>query len=203
MFFPIFTTIALVFAVFSFYMKRSVKNVDKDNREFWEKELRANSVRRQPLTDIVYIEPDLSALPFDETSTDDNIVDYQNRIRALADKKIVNLSGISNTDLKLKYGAANLDYLSSCDENYMELVKYLYLWANYLLNEGKTAEAKQILEYGATLPTDVKAHYKLLADLYVEEFDFEALDRLTEAAKKIPSSAGEGIVEMLQAINVV
>ena len=125
MFFPIFTTLAIIIASFSIYMRHSGKNIDAEIKELWKRELEANSVRKQPLTDIVYIEPDFSKLPLNPDDPDENIRDYQKKLLALRDKKIVNLSGISNTDLKLKYGVANLDYLSSCDENFLELVKYL------------------------------------------------------------------------------
>ena len=126
LFFPIFTTIGLILAFFSVYMRRSRKSIDSELKEFWDRELQANSVRKQPLTDIQYVEPDFSMLPFDEAPSDDSIKDYQDKLLALKDKKIVNLAGVSNTDLKLKYGVANLEYLSSCDNNFIELVKYLY-----------------------------------------------------------------------------
>ncbi len=168
-------------------------------KEFWDRELAANSVRKQPLDDIVYIELDLSKLPFDPSPADESIKDYQEKIASLEGKKIVNLTGISNTDLKLRYGVANLDYLSSCDDNYMELVKYLFLWANILFEQGRAEEAKQVLEYGVySIHTDVRSHYKLLADMYADEFNFEAIDRITKEAEKIASPNRDSIVKMLK-----
>ncbi|MCR4658394.1 MAG: hypothetical protein K5770_19510 [Lachnospiraceae bacterium] len=199
MFFPIFTTIGLILAFFSVYMRRSRKGIDSELKNFWDRELKANSVRKQPLTDIIYIEPDFSALPFDEAPSDDAVKDYQDRLLALKDKKIVNLSGVTNTDLKLKYGVANLDYLSSCDENYTELVKNLYLWANALYSSGKKEEAVKVLEYGVfDIHTDVRSHYRLLADIYASDFDFEAIEKETLEAEKLTSQNRDAIVKMLK-----
>ena len=198
MVFPIFTTIAIVFAAFSIFMKRSRKSIDSDIKDLWALELKANNVRKQPLTDIEYIEIDFAALPFDAPDDNDDIWVYQNKILALKDRKIVNLSGISNTDLKLRYGVANLEYLSSCDENFLELVKNLYLWANALVEQGRIDEAKQVLEYGVSIHTDVKSHYKLLADIYAADFDFQSIDRITAEAEKITASNRDAIVKMLK-----
>ena len=198
MFFPIFTTLALLLASFSVYMRRSQKSMNSELKELWDRELKANSVRKQPLTDIEYTELEPDALPFDPDTSNDNIRDCQNRIMALADKRIVNLSGISNTELKLRYGVANLDYLSACDENFLELVKYLWLWANALHEEGRLDEAKQVLEYGVSIHTDVKSHYKLLADIYAADFDFRSIERITDEAQKITSPNRDAIVKMLK-----
>ncbi len=180
-------------------MRRSRKSIDSELKEFWDRELQANSVRKQPLTDIQYVEPDFSMLPFDEAPSDDSIKDYQDKLLALKDKKIVNLAGVSNTDLKLKYGVANLEYLSSCDNNFIELVKYLYLWANALFESGRKEEALQVLEYGVfSIHTDVRSHYKLLADIYASDFDFEAIDRITKEAEKLTSPNRDAIVKTLK-----
>ena len=201
MFFPIFTTLAIIFAAFSIYMRHSGRKIDSDIKMLRERELEANSVRKQPLTDIEYIEPDFSKLPFDPENPgdpDDNISDYQKKLLSLNDKKIVNLSGVSNTDLKLKYGVANLDYLSSCDENFLELVKYLYLWGNALYEQGRIQEAKQVLEYGVSVHSDVKGNYRLLAQIYADEFDFCSIELLTADAEKLTAPNRDSIVKMLK-----
>ena len=40
-------------------------------------------------------------------------------------RKLLNLSGISNTDLKLQYGHANLDLLAEYDQNFSNLLRCL------------------------------------------------------------------------------
>ena len=48
-------------------------------------------------------------------------------IEALKEKKILNLSGFTNTDLKLEYGVGNLTELTDYDNNYVTLSRSLHL----------------------------------------------------------------------------
>lgn len=198
MIFPFFTTIAIVLGILTVYMRQSTKHVGSDMKDLWTKELKANGVRKQPLTDIEYIEPDFDQLPFDGDTADETLLDYQNKLNSLRGQKIVNLSNITNTDLKLKYGVANLEYLSACDENYLTLVKYLYLWGRYLYEQGDLEKAKQVLEFGVSVHTDSKAHYRLLAEIYASDFDFEAIDRIADEAAHIASDSRDAIIAMLK-----
>ncbi|MCR5735264.1 MAG: hypothetical protein K6G22_11730 [Lachnospiraceae bacterium] len=198
MFFPIFTTVLIVFGLFSIYMKSSYKNIRNQGEDIWKRELEANKVRRQPLDDVKVFKPDLSKLPIDEDTDDEDIKDYQNRLSAMKDRTMSNLSAYSNTDLKMKYGPANLELLTEYDQNFLELVRLLYQWAHYMHDKGETEKCIQILEYGVMIHTDVKAHYKLLADIYAADFNFEAIKRITEEAKKIESPTRDSIVEMLE-----
>ena len=102
--YPIFTCF-IIFALFTFiFMNRSKNSFAKEKEQFLEKEREANSVRKQPLTDLEYIDIDLGSFPTIETD-DEYILERINTLQVLAgpDNKIVNLSSYSNTDLKLKY----------------------------------------------------------------------------------------------------
>ncbi|MCR4739442.1 MAG: hypothetical protein K5886_04180 [Lachnospiraceae bacterium] len=198
MFFPIFTTILIVFGLFSVYMKTSNKKIQNSGEDLWKRELEANRVRRRPLDDLNMVKLDLSALPIDEDTDDEEIRDYQDKLKVLEKKEISNLSDYTNTDLKFKYGPANLEKLTELDQNFMELVRVLYQWAHYMYEKGEKEKCIRILEYGVSIHTDVKAHYKLLADIYAADFDFEAIKRITEEAKKTESPTRDSIVEMLE-----
>ncbi|MCR4922642.1 MAG: hypothetical protein K5931_01395 [Lachnospiraceae bacterium] len=198
MFFPIFTTVLIVFGLFKIYIRMSGKKVDNSAKDFLERESRANGVRRQPLTDIKYIELDLSMLPIDLDTDDEELKAYQDKVVSMEGKKISNLSSYTNTDLKFKYGPANLDYLTQCDQNFLELVRELYRWGDYLYKKGELEKAVKVLEYGVTIHSDVKSNYKLLADIYANSFDFASIDRITKEAEKIESPNRDSIIEMLK-----
>ena len=51
------------------------------------------------------------------------VEDYKQIILTLKDLPIVNFTGISNTELKLRYGAPNIDLLTQYDQNYTLLVR--------------------------------------------------------------------------------
>ncbi|MCR5108649.1 MAG: hypothetical protein K6B28_10860 [Lachnospiraceae bacterium] len=199
MFFPIFTTVLIVFGLFTIYIRTTNKMITNKKDDLWEKELKANGVRRQPLTDINYIEHDPERLSFiKDEDTDEEEREYINTLMELKDKKIANLSSYTNTDLKMKYGPANLEYLSECDQNYLELVRTLYQFSCYEYNKGEIDKCRQILEYGVSVRTDVKGHYKLLADIYAKDFNFEAIERITKEAEKIESPTRDSVIEMLR-----
>ena len=44
----------------------------------------------------------------------DELAECLSELQDLSDAKIVNLTGYTNTDLKLKYGTANITILSDC-----------------------------------------------------------------------------------------
>ena len=111
--FPIFF-LFVIFALITFlYMNKSNNSLSKEKEEFLERERAANSVRKMPLTDLDYIDVDLSSLPKIETD-DEYILERLNTLNRLAsdDVKIANLSSYTNTELKLKYGVANLTLLT-------------------------------------------------------------------------------------------
>lgn len=110
------------------------------------------------------------------------------KILALTDKKIVNFSGITNTDLKMEYGAANLPILTEYDQNFTALVQGLDSWAAHLIERNKVREARQLLEFAIEAGSDIKSTYTMLASIYAENFEFDKIDYLAEAADKLENS---------------
>lgn len=198
MVFPCFTILGIFFLVIRFILKAPSKKIDLEHKAFWAREREANSVRKQPLTDLEYITINLDALPFEDNPTDDYVAGYQDLIRKLADTKVVNLSGISNTDLKLRYGVANLETLTEYDENYLELVRALHRWGEAMDAAGNKDAAIKIFEYAVSIKSDARSDYKYLADVYKERFDIESINKLIETAESIPNNNGKSIAKMLK-----
>ena len=133
--------ILLSFALLRFTMRNTDKIEQKKNEAFWEKERQANNTRKQDISDLPYIDLAKAALPYDTDESDIEIRAAREGIKKMADAKILKLTGISNTDLKLAYGAANLNFLSACDENYSRLVRLLNKWGRLLFEKGKNEKA--------------------------------------------------------------
>lgn len=195
---PIFTTIVLLSALIWFTTKRSTKKMKEEEERFWDREREANFVRKKPLTDIEYITVPFSEIPLEEDSADPLLKEYAEKILSFEDKKIVNLNGISNTDLKLKYGVANLAVLSEYDENYTQLVSTLADYAEELNRLGRRDEAVKVLEISVNCKSDVKRSYLLLADIYREAKEYDKIEDLIETASNLTGSAREGIVTELK-----
>lgn len=119
-------------------------------------------------------------------------------LHSLSTQKIVNLTGYTNTDLKLSYGAANITCLTEYDQNYTLLVSTLQKWAEALYRGGAKKECRQVLEYAVSIGTDVSHTYFLLADLYDEEGESDLKCSLIEKASGLSSLSSKVIVRTLQ-----
>ena len=194
---PIFTTIVISFLAIMIYMKVTTSRFNTGDEKRLEEERVANSVRKKSLDELEYIVIPFDSLPFAQGETenmegqgieaDEVLAADEAAVLALKDKKIVNFTGISNTDLKLTYGAPNLPILSEYDQNYTNLVKSLDSWGNHLLERGLKSEGRRVLEFAVECRTDLKSTYLPLADIYVESFEFDRLDHLIEVADSINS----------------
>ena len=197
--FPIFF-LFVIFALITFlYMNKSNNSLSKEKEEFLERERAANSVRKMPLTDLEYIDVDLSSLPKIETD-DEYILERLNTLNRLAsdDVKIANLSSYTNTELKLKYGVANLTLLTEYDQNFTTLCRCLYEISKRLYDLKDIEKAKAYLEYGIIYKTDLKLHYTLLADIYEENLQYKEIVSLISSAKTVNSALKTSLIKDLE-----
>ncbi|MBQ6807085.1 MAG: hypothetical protein IJO97_06635 [Lachnospiraceae bacterium] len=167
-------------------------------RAFWEKERQANNTRRQPLDDLEYITIPFEQLPVDLLADDEQVADYLRTLKFISESPIVNFTGITNTDLKLQYGAPNIDLLTRYDQNYTTLVRTLNQWASYLYDKGFSKEAKGILEFAISTRSDVSGSYKLLCKIYNEENTPDKIKELYPIAESLNSVMKNTIVRILQ-----
>ena len=188
----------LCFEIF-YHRKKDDKNRKEEQRKFWDREVEANSVRKKDITFLNYIDVPLDKLPFINTD-DEELGTYQDAVRNLAGKRILNLNGISNTDLKLEYGPANLPELSQYDDNYNTLTSILTKWGARLIQLGMQPEAIIVLEYGISIGSDVSRGYYLLADEYRKMGRAEDIDRLIIEAGKLDSIMKKSILSKLKEI---
>ncbi len=196
--FSLFATIAVISASIWFYMGRTNRKARFNTESFWEKERRANSTRKQSLDTLPYIVIPLETLPFIENTENEALKDCQDQMLSLSERKIVNLTGISNTDLKLQYGVSNLNVLSDYDQNYTILARTLYSWGKELCTLGLKEEAARVLEFSIICKTDIKGCYLLLADLYAEKQKYEKIEALIEAAETLHCLMKDSIVAQLK-----
>ena len=187
--YPIFTCF-VIFALFTFiYMRRSSTKSLTGAESILEREREANSVRKQPLTDLNYVDVDLTGLPAVETD-DEYLLERFKTLSVLADPetKIVNLSAYSNTDLKFKYGVANLTLLTEYDQNFTSLCRCLFEIGRRLNDAGDSENATAYLEYGIKCGTDLKSHFTLLADIYEANLHYDKIVNLIHTADSMNSA---------------
>lgn len=189
----------IVFSLFiSFTIKRQAKNKKKTDSDFWARERQANSVRRKSLDTLNYIHIPLDSFPTDLLNDNPEVMDCISAIESLTALKIVNLTGWSNTDLKLEYGTANITALTDYDQNYTLLVRALQKWADILLDAGYGKEAAILMEFAVNTRTDISRTYYQLADYWAfrgEKFRIEDLIRI---AGELRSSNRDSIIRHLE-----
>lgn len=178
--------------------KRGSKSRAEIEREFWERERAANNTRKQPLDDLAYIKLPMEIFPMDLLPNDPKVEDYRQTILSLNELPIVNFTGLTNTDLKLRYGAPNITLLTSYDQSYTLLVRTLQQWAQALYDGGYPNEACQLLEFSVSTGTDVSATYRLLCKIYQELGTREKISALYPVAETLHSASQKTIFGILR-----
>ncbi|HHV11807.1 MAG TPA: hypothetical protein GXX75_16155 [Clostridiales bacterium] len=197
---PIISALIIIFILWLQYeIKKSYKKEKTTADTFWDRETKSNLVRRADISGLDYITLNPGLLPM-EDKADGTINSYRDTILGLADKKILNLSGYTNTDLKNKYGVANISLLTEYDNNYTILVSILQKWAERLYHNGDIQDAKAILEYAVTLGSDVTNTYKLLAEIYRKQDMPEKIDTLIQTVAQLSVHDREKLIEDLKVI---
>lgn len=195
--FPILASVIIFCLVINHAIRKNNRRQQQLDKAFWERESLANSTRRQPLDGLNYITIPLDELPTGLLPENETVQGYVEILRGLSETAIVNLTGYTNTDLKLQYGAPNITLLSQYDQNYTVLVSTLQLWADALLKEGFPEAAVKIMEFAVSVETDVSRTYYRLAEYYLSQGRPQELSRLAETAQKLRSSNREQILRHL------
>lgn len=196
--FPLFASFILFIIWLAITLSRRERKDNAIKQSFWEKERQANSTRRQPLDGLPYIRISAESLHVDLLPDNERADEYKEIFRSLSESQIVNFTGITNTDLKLKYGAPNIDLLTRYDQNFTLLARTMQQWASLLYENGYAKEAREILEMAVSIKTDISGSYKLLCQIYREENTPEKIKELYPAAESLNSIMKNTIVRILQ-----
>ena len=197
--FPFLGLFIIFLSVAAYYRKRATAQQKKVTEDFWNREDQANQIRRKDISNLPYITIPLEKFTIG-ISDDEELTDYENDLKTLASRKILNLSHQSNTDLKLAYGPANLPALSEYDQNYTTLLRNLVAYADCLIKNGFKAEAVPVLEFGISIDSDIRANYTLLAELYKEQGNASKIQELIDKAAALDSMMRSAILEQLHTL---
>ena len=192
MIFPVFASVVVFCIWLAYEIRKSNKKGEKAEKAFWAREAEADNTRKVSLDDLHYIViPDEIYKPFlndkgEFIEADENapkaFSDALTAFKHLKDSKIVNFSNISNTDLKLTYGAANLPELTLYDQNFVLLIRTLQSMGEYFMAAGDKETAKNMLEFAVSSGSDAISTYKLLSSIYLEEEDYSKINYLSSSA---------------------
>jgi hypothetical protein len=202
--FPFLATFILFIVLFNIRIRLVSRKEEQKEEKFWDRELRSNSVRKKSLDTLEYVHLPYDLLPFGTAGEDENLQAIEDELTALKDLKIVNLTGITNTDLKLEYGTANITALTEYDQNYTTLVIALQKWGDALYTLGRFEDATSVLEFAVKTRTDITATYRLLIDMYKTKLGLNEqeiqrkLDGLVPIANSLNSLSRSTILKLLE-----
>lgn len=187
---PIFT---ILFILFIMVVKIAINRADASQEEvtsrFWEREREANSTIRKDTANLRYINIPDKFFPLNN-----------HKINDLKDATLVNLTGMSNTDIKLQYGVPNFQKLSDYDNNFTEFVILVPDYYNTLVEAGYDELALELLEFAVDIGADSKAIYQLLAASYIKQSKGAKITELITKANELNSLSKSGIISMLKTL---
>ena len=193
--FPLFT-IFIIFIVWSYYeMHKSTRNDRKTQDDFWNREQTSNNVRRKRIDDSEYITIPDSILNIN--SSNEDVIKHLASLRELKNKKILNLTGKTSTDIKELYGPANLNYVTECDDNFTSMCQVLSSLGTLLKEEGDLAQAAKVLEFAVNSKSDISSTYLALADIYLSTGNSEKIKDLISTASLLDSLMKDSIIKNL------
>ena len=199
------------------------KEAEQKRREFWERERAADLTPKKDISNLDYLTIPVDTLPFHfeaavlekDTATvtpaplSENLLAalpkelkqelsyVEKQLLKLTGKRIKNFTGLSNTDLKLTYGAANLPILSACDQNFTVLIRTLQKWGTLLCEADCKEDAIAVFSYAVSIESDITATYITLANLYAEAGQPEDIHALIKQAEKLPTLLNDSLLRSL------
>lgn len=190
--------IFLMFLGFVSLVLRRTKHQDGDKlQDFWKRENASNLALPQDIEHLNYVDFSGTTLPFSLFS-DDVLTQCEQQVLELRNQKILNLNGISNTDLKLQYGVSNLSTLTRYDQNFILLVRTLNQWGHRLYELSYHNEAKTVLLFAVSIGSDIKSTYELLLNICLEAGETAAIEELKYSAEKLTSTRKDAILSLFE-----
>ena len=116
---------------------------------------------------------------------------------SLKGKQMINLTEYSNTDLKLKYGVANLETLTEYEDNYTSLIMNIATLGHILMEQEDSNDAAAYLEFGIRSGSDIRSNYADLKNIYTNEGNNSGLSNLKRYAELIKSVNKDTIMHIL------
>ena len=138
----IFICFLIGVAWFTYERKKATRLSEKATDEFWQREVEANHTRNQDISDIELVSVSETDIPT-YSGEDDNIIASLKQVMSILPLPMADLSELSNTDLKLRYGVGNFATVTSYDTNYINFVCALSILAKHFSNNLLWKEAQQ------------------------------------------------------------
>lgn len=198
----IFGIIIIITVLIAYEKRKSEKLTKKTSEHFWDKEREANLVRRKDISNLPYIIIPCDSLPLSDHFENEELEQLRKQLLSLSEQRILNLTGLTNTEIKLTYGTANLSILCEYDQNFLVLLRTLSRFASLLYEAGNSSDAETILTYALQIGSDIHADFQLLARIYHDRKDIIGLDALIQRAESLSSLRKTALLSTLNKLRL-
>lgn len=183
MIFPVLAVVLVGMIALALRYRYLNKKSDNDMTDFFTREQIANSTPKKDISNLPYITINMDKFPT-KIITDNEVIEIENHLEELSKKKILNLTQMTNTELKEKYGLPNFEEMQKIGENFNDLTVTLVDYASEFILRGLHEEAIKILEFGVVIKSDISKNYTLLADCYNEKGNIRQIQVLKEQVEQ-------------------
>nr|WP_302598441.1 hypothetical protein [uncultured Cellulosilyticum sp.] len=181
------------------------KGTNKESEQYWAREHAATFARKSEIPAAFFMAIDFSVYPVVD---DEGCTQLYNKIMLFKERPLVNLKGMSNVELKERFGTMQLEKLSYYEQNLMEYMTTSCAYGKLLFEKGYLPESQKVLEYIISLGCDLSQCYLTLADVYVAYYDYNKLSNtqiglLTDLKQKasINMNASPYLQKVIQGID--
>ena len=175
--FPLLPFILLFLVLLSIRLHNLNAKRQQEEAEFWEKERQASITPAKDISNLRYITIPIEKFPLN-FSNDEEVIAIENELKELSTHKLLNLTRVTNTDLKLTYGVPNFETMSRIGDDYDRATVLLNKYAEALFEAGRIDDVITVLEFAVGTGTDISESYTLLAKCYKQKEMDTKLDLL-------------------------
>lgn len=201
--YPILLVIIIILIViFRYNLQKSDKSRAKQNEDFWKKEESSLFARAKEIDKDLFINTNLpkslkkTELEYEKLGNK-KLYELQERCFSLSDNFLLNLSHMTNIEIRQTFGAAKLDTVEKYEINYALYIKSLYQFGKDLFDIGLVDDAIKVLEEGINVGTDISNHYILLGKIYYNKNEKSKISMLYDKANLLNSLTKNKILKEL------
>lgn len=194
--FPLLPFILLFLVLLSIRLHSLYAKREREEAEFWEKERQASITPAKDISNLRYITIPIEKFPLN-FSTDEEVIEIENELKELSTHRLLNLTGITNTDLKLTYGVPNFETMSKIGDDYDRVSILLNKYAEALMEAGRIDDVITVLEFAVGTGTDISESYTMLAQCYRQKEMDNKLDLLKNQVEQSSLYLKDSILEKI------
>lgn len=198
----IFILFVIFILIFQHNLRKQSTTLEKSRKEFWELEEKSYFSRKEPIEPELFLKTNSESLPknsreFFQEKGKESLFLVQEKCFEVSALPMINLSDTLNSQVRLKYGAANLGLIQNYEINYNSYLTHLYKLGKGYSDMGLDNDAILFLEEAINLCSESSDHYILLGQLYKRTNDHKKLDALYQNAQGLNTITKNKVVSAL------